>query len=347
MPKNQPKRSESPSPATRQSRLAKFWGELNPFVWIYFFISFLELRTKLWITTTWFDGTLEQNHAALLAFQYTNNEQSRLLQYYIPEALVRLTGMAVPHAYSVQRWFFIGLSYLLFHLYLRRWFSKAASFAAVCLLAAILPYSIANDLQESSCLLMTTFVATLSVIRDGPSWGVAMALLVGALNNETSLSLAIVYFADRFRSWQPKALWNAIWTTAAVSAPAIVYTACIRYITRDRPHLGGAWHWNDNWAGIWADLHLNVLDYAGAFYLSMFFVFNVLWIYALLRLREKPRFIRATLVLIPAFIAAHMVTGIIQEVRQMIPLGFVVIPAAMFWIFGDDVAPACAELSRR
>ena len=65
---------------------------------------------------------------------------------------------------------------------------------------------------------------------------------------------------------------------------------------------------------------MNVLDYPGAFYLSMFFVFNVLWIYAFLRLWEKPRFIRATLVLIPAFIAAHMITGVILEVRQMIPL---------------------------
>ena len=132
--------------------------ELNPFVWIYFFFSLLELRTKLWITTTWFDGTLEQNHQALLAFDYTNNEQSRLLQFYLPECLVHVFGITVSHAYIAQRWFFVGLAYVLFHLYLRRWFSKGLSFATVCLLSALLPFTFVNDLQESSSFLMASFV---------------------------------------------------------------------------------------------------------------------------------------------------------------------------------------------
>jgi hypothetical protein len=312
--------------------------ELNPFVWIYFFLSFLELRSKLWVTGTWFDGTLERNHQALLAFQYTNNEQSRILQFYIPEFLVQAFGMSVPHAYLVQRWLFIGLSFVLFHLYLRRWFSKGLCFAAVCLLAAILPYSFLNDLQESSCLLMVTFVVALWTIRDGQAWSFAVALLVGAMNNETSLALPVVFFADRFCGWRPKELWSTAWRTLAVAAPAFAYTVWIRYLTRDRPHLGGAWHWNDNLEGLWGDLHLNVLDYPGAFYLGVFFIFNVLWVYAFLRFREKPKFIRATLLLIPAFLIPHMITGVIMEVRQMIPLGFVVIPAAMFWIFRDELS---------
>jgi hypothetical protein len=162
--------------------------------------------------------------------------------------------------------------------------------------------------------------------------------LLGALNNETILALPVVYFADRFSGWQLKALWNAVWRTLAVAVPSFAYTVWIRYITRDRPHLGGAWHWNENWKGMWNDLHLNVLDYSGAFYLSIFFIFNVLWVYAFWCFREKPRFIRATLLLIPAFIIPHMITGIIQEVRQMVPMGFVVIPAAMCWMFRDELA---------
>jgi hypothetical protein len=41
-------------------------------------------------------------------------------------------------------------------------------------------------------------------------------------------------------------------------------------------------------------------------------------------------------VLIPAFILTHLYTGIIYEVRQMVPLGFVVIPAAFFWMFRES-----------
>jgi hypothetical protein len=225
-------------------------------------------------------------------------------------------------------------------LYLRRWFSKGLCFAAVCLLAAILPFTFVNDLQESSPLLMATFVVGLWTIRDGPSWSFAVALLVGALNNETSLALPIVYFADRFSGWRPKALWTAAWRTLAVAAPAFAYTALIRYITRHRPHLGGAWHLQENFQSIWNELQLSPLDYYKALTLSIFVVFNVLWIYAFLKLFEKPRFVRATLWLVPVFVISHMITGMIVEVRQMVPLGFVVIPAAMFWMFRDEITPA-------
>jgi hypothetical protein len=119
----------------------RLWRELHPFVWIYFSLSFLDLVLKLRATPAWFDGTLDRNHPALLAFDYVQNEQSRILQFYIPEAIIRVSGMSVQHAYMVQRWFFVGLSFTLFHLYVRRWFSKPLALAAVVLLAAILPFS--------------------------------------------------------------------------------------------------------------------------------------------------------------------------------------------------------------
>jgi hypothetical protein len=123
----------------------------------------------------------------------------------------------------------------------------------------------------------------------------------------------------------------------AVAAPAALFTVWIRYVTRDRPHLGGARHWRDNVHGILTDLQLSPLEYHRALYLSMFVIFNVLWIFAFMRVTEKPRFVRATLVLIPALVIPHMLTGIIYEVRQMVPLAFVVIPAAFFWMFRQEL----------
>lgn len=308
---------------------------IHRFAWVYAFLSFLELRAKLQVTPAWFDGTLERNHAALLAFQYANNEQSRLLQFVIPEALIRAVGVSVPHAYMIQRWAFVALAFVLFHVYARRWFSREIAFGAVCLLAATMPFSFMNDLQESSALMLPATLAALWAIRDGSSWTVALVLLVGALNNETILALVSVYFVNRWATWSPASLWHAARRTIVVGAPAFAYTAWIRYVTRDRPHLGGARHWGDNIHGIFSDLQQNPLDYPRAAYLSIFFIFHVLWVLAFLRLSEKPRFVRATLVLIPAFIVPHLYTGIIYEVRQMVPLGFVVIPAAFFWIFRE------------
>lgn len=310
-----------------------------PFILFYACLSFLELRLKLQATPAWFDGTLDRNHPALLAFRYTQNEQSRVLQFYIPELLVRTLGVSVSHAYMIQRWAFVAIAFMLFHTYLRRWFSEALAFAGVLLLAAVMPFSFYNDLQESSAFLLPSFLVGLWTIRDGPSWSFALALLIGALNNETTLSLAAVYFADRFREWRPVSMWRTIWQTLAVTAPALVYTAWIRYATSGRSHLGGARHWGDNIGGILADLRLSPLEYHRAAYLSIFFIFNVLWIFAFLRISEKPRFVRATLLLIPAFVIPHLLTGIIFEVRQMVPLAFVVIPAAFFWMFRQELVP--------
>jgi len=314
----------------------RLWRELHPFVWIYFSLSFLDLVLKVRATPAWLDGTLDRNHPALLAFDYVQNEQSRILQFYIPEALIRVFGLSIVHAYMLQRWLLVGLGFTLFHLYVRRWFSKPLAFAGVALVAALLPFSFYNDLQESSAFLMASFVVGLWTIRDAPSWAVALALLVGALDNETTLSLASVYFADRFRGWHLRDLWKTTWQTLAVTAPAVIYTLWIRYVTWGRPHPGGARHWRDNIGGILAALKLGPLEYYRAEYLGMFFIFNVLWIFAVLRIHDQPRFIRATLLLIPAFVIPHIITGIILEVRQMVPLAYVVVPAAFCWIFRDD-----------
>ncbi len=86
--------STVPEPAEENFRLPEP-GELFKFGSVYFFVALIELQAKLSVTRAWFDGTLDGNHRLLLAFQYTNNEQSRLLQFYIPEAFVRLLGLSV------------------------------------------------------------------------------------------------------------------------------------------------------------------------------------------------------------------------------------------------------------
>jgi len=233
----------------------------------------------------------------------------------------------------LQRILFVWLAFVMFHLYLRKWFAPGVALAGVCMLAAILPYTYISDLQESSSLLMLTFVVSLWALRDGPSWLFAVLLLLGALNNETSLMLPTAYFASRIQGFHPKQLWATGWRTLAVAAPAFAYTLAIRYITRDRPHLGAVLQLGDNLRGVWLSLGISFFDYYRARYLFIFLIFNVLWIYAFLGLKNKPRFVQASLFIIPAFIIPHFITGVIFEVRQMIPLGFVIIPAAFFWLF--------------
>src|SRR3954469_23408974 len=96
-----------------QSSLIESVRETGAFLPVYFFLALINLTAKLNVSPTWFDGTLERNHYLLLAFNYTNNEQSRLFQFLIPEALIRLLGLTVEHAYLVQRWIFVWVAFSL------------------------------------------------------------------------------------------------------------------------------------------------------------------------------------------------------------------------------------------
>jgi hypothetical protein len=325
-----PARGEKSAGASRR-------GELLHLAVVYCCLALINLAAKVKVTPAWFDGELERNHKRLLAFEYTNNEQSRLLQFYLPELLVRLLGLSVERAYLLQRWAFVWLALVLFHVYLRHWFGPGLTFGGVGLLAAVLPLTYIHDLQESAPFLMVSFLCGLWAVRAGRPWLFALALVVGALNNETTLALPAVFFFAHFRGWRPGALGAVGWRTLAVAAPAFLLTAGIRYVNRNQPHLGGGWHGPDNVGGILSNLGYPVLDYYRADYLRPLFLLGPLWIYAYLRWGQKPRFIRATLLMAPLFVAAHLITGIFSEARQMVPLAYVIIPAAFFRLFPGEV----------
>ena len=64
--------------------------ELFRFSWIYLGLAFVNLRVKLFVTTAWYNGSLSDMHQRLLAFDFFNHEQSRLLQFWIPELFHQL-----------------------------------------------------------------------------------------------------------------------------------------------------------------------------------------------------------------------------------------------------------------
>jgi hypothetical protein len=106
----------------------------------------------------------------------------------------------------------------------------------------------------------------------------------------------------------------------------------IRYYNRHRPHLGGGYHWPDNLQGILSDLSCSPFDVPYARYVLFILLFGILWYYAFLGYAEKPLFLQRASWMIPFFIVAHLVTGKIDEPRQMLPLSFILIPMAMFFL---------------
>lgn len=325
-----------PSPdRSTQPWLSERIASLCMAVPVYGALALIALVSKLRTTPSWSDGTLERNHASLMSLAYFNNEQSRLLQFLVPEWLSRATGLSIPDAYATQRWVFVWASFVLFHVYLAGWFSGPLPFAGVCLLSATLPLTNMDHLQESAPLLMLVFLAALWAIRERRPILFAATLAIGALTNETVLCLPLLLFLTHLDAWRPGPVGRALALAVATAAPAFLITFAVRYLTRHQPHLGGAWHLPDNLDGIISQSFTPPWRYDHAPYMYPVLIYGPLWLYACLDLERKDRFLRISLVLVPVFIAAHLVTGIISEVRQMVPLGFIVLPSAMASLYTD------------
>ncbi len=299
---------------------------MGPFLGVYFGLSLINLASKLKLTSAWFNGKLVGNHQKLLDFQYTNNEQSRLLQFYIPEFFHNFFGMELINAYILQRWLFVFLAFSLFHRFLRQWFTHTECFVSVCLLAAIMPFTYMNYLQESAPLLMLTFLVALWAISKEDKYIFSGTLFLGTLNNETILSLSAYWFLFRCHKWELRVVLNKALEALMVSLPAIIALFSVRYYTRDNPHLGNPLQLWSNLKGIFQHLQNYPIDWWRSYYLNIFIIFGFMWVLALYKQNKIPRFFKCGIYFLPLFILPHFVTGIIYEVRQMIPIAYLIIP---------------------
>ncbi|MCF7791346.1 MAG: hypothetical protein K9M56_05035 [Victivallales bacterium] len=303
------------------------------FALIYFILSFIHIRVKLAIAPNWFNGKLEFCHNLLLNFQYTNNEQSRLLQFYIPEFFHRLFGLSIFHSYLLQRWLFVFLALYFFHWFLKKWFKEEGCFICVIFLTAVTPLTFYNHLQESAPLLSLTFLLCLWAIREDHKILYCLILIFGTINNETILFMPAIFFFYNFKGFSLKKFLNSAADTVFWALPAYLTFGYIRYLTRGCKHLGNILKIPDNLHGLSLCLQLSPLDYWKAFYFFFIFLYGCFWVFAYLKFREKPFFLRRALLTVPLFIIPHFITGIIAEARQMLPIGFILIPAAVIYLF--------------
>jgi hypothetical protein len=300
----------------------------------YAFLAFINLRVKLWLTPDWFNGKLEHIHDKLVHFQYVNNEQSRLLQFSIPEAIHRLFGLAIVDAYVVQRWLFVLLSFSVFHCYLRRWFDRRVAFAGVLFLSAIMPLTYFGDLQESSSLLSLTFVTALYAIREDRPWLLMGALFVGGLNNETMVVVPVIYLLARFSDWKLRSLARLAVKTIGVSVPVVAAVGLMRYFTWGYPRLAPFYQLTANLTAIGGQWNSPPWRYHEAQFLYPVLLFGAFWIYAFINYRDQPVFLRRAALVVPVYVAGHFVAGMVNEARLFLPLAFIIVPMGLWFLFG-------------
>lgn len=77
----------------------------------------------------------------------------------------------------------------------------------------------------------------------------------------------------------------------------------------------------------------NSLTLYNSKYLYPFLIFGFFGVYAFINYKDKDFFLKSSALMIPFFIAAHMITGVISESRQMLPLGAIIIQMGLHFIF--------------
>jgi len=277
------------------------------------FLSSMALERKLNRTESWEDGTLAKNHQSLLEGTFTNHEQSRLLQFLIPEVFHRAFSVKISDAYKAQRFLFVFLTLFLFYLYSRKWFKNWVSLLCSVLFYLTLILTFKNHLQESASLLSVTALLSLWYLREKRHLFLAVTVFIGLMNNETMLFFICAFgFFEIFKEKVP--LVEVMHKSLIYFSLPLICFLLIRYTFRNHPVLGGGVHFMDNF------LMLG----------KLFMVYHIFWILAFLTPRKKPRFVKYSLLLVPLFILPNFVFGAIEETRQMLPLAFIIIPASLF-----------------
>lgn len=304
---------------------------------IYFSYSLINVRQKIFATEVWFNGILERQHMLLMGGRYLNPEQSRFFQFLIPEFIHRTFELSLPYSYLLQRWSFTFLALCAFHVFLRKWFKSSLAFAGVSFFAAVMPFSYMNALQEAASLMILVFLLALWAIRERRHVLLAVILFFGAMNNESTLFLPLLFVFYNFRDFSPRGLFQLGWKTLAVSAPALLIGGFIIQLSWGRARTAPFWQLPDNLLGLVQAIITPPLEYWDNMHTFVFFLFGVFWVLAYLNFRAKPLFLRRMLLVAPLYFLANLIGGKIEEVRILLPLAFIIVPAAFFYLFPDEV----------
>jgi hypothetical protein len=217
-----------------------------------------------------------------------------------------------------------------------------------------MPLTYTGDVQESAPLLMLLFVLGLWALQEYKTLWFELVLIVGSITNETLLILIAVYFFYHFHWIHPKKIdslsarefFTLVGRTFVIALLPITITVLIRYITRDRPHLGGdIILWSENWQMVWSAItHFHIFDLYKSDYLFFILLFSIFWLYALLGYRTSGLFLQRAFWMVPLFLLAHFITGKIYESRQMIPLGYILIPMGLGFVLSKEFVESKADL---
>jgi hypothetical protein len=235
--------------------------------------------------------------------------------------VVQLAGLperrAVEWGYLIWRFVFTAGLFLLFHRYLGHWLPPPWPVAGTLLLVALHgPSYLHYWFQPASSLDLLLWVAAAVLTLEGRWRWLFPLILLGSLNRETSVFIALIHGA---------LLWGR---------------GPLRPLVLRMVGLGGCWAlgffavrlWSDS--GGWAHgshplgmLLANLGNPGWLLYALSFW--GVLWLLPILRWSRLPVGLRALLLVSLPYLALQLLFGRIREVRLLLPLALALIPVLL------------------
>ncbi len=235
--------------------------------------------------------------------------------------VVQLSGLpqqrSVEWGYLLWRGVFTFALFLLFHRYLGHWVPPPWPLLGTLLLAGLHGPSYAHYwFQPASSLDLLLWVAAAVLTMEGRWRWLFPLILLGSLNRETAVFIALIYGALRWgqEPWRPvlakMVALGACWALPFVGLRLLVDVA--------------GWAHGTNPVGmLLANIsHGDWLLYALCFW-------GVLWIVPVLRWRSLPATLRALVVVLLPYLALQLFFGRIRELRLLLPLALALVPALL------------------
>jgi len=298
---------------------------------VYFFLTFVMGYLDFDKRVEPFDKSVECLNQVVRG-EFAPPINHRILIPYTIYFFHKVTHISLSYSYAFFRFIFFFLAFILFHLYLKKWFDDKIAMIGTLSMIASLPltltnwYCIPTDMPE-----LITFILGAMWIRDGKYKNLFILIPLASLNKETAIALVLIYFLNgigrenRYILVKRTAIYFLLWLVP--SAMLISFFGGIRKVPTFFYNLGY------NVEGLLAIFkspnpynHYYFLLYLCGFY----------WILAFRNFRKKDIFLkRSMIVMALLFIYAFFRAGGINEVRIFLPFYVFVIPLGLSSLFSE------------
>jgi hypothetical protein len=256
----------------------------------------------------------------------------RILVPYTVHFFHKIFHIPLSYTFAGFRFAFFFLSFILFHIYLKKWFDDKVAMVGTLSLIASLPivltnwYCVPTDMPE-----LIIFILGAMWIRDNKYKNLFILIPLATLNRETSIALVFLYFLNGIG----KEKWRIlIKRTMIYSLLWLIPHLTLISIFGLREVSGFFYVLKSNIACL-IELFKTPSPYN--YCLFLFYFCGFYWILAFRDFRKKDTLLKRSVIMMAVyFVYGFLRVGAVTEVRIFLPFYVFVIPLGLFSLFKEE-----------